>query len=81
MLLLKHFYGKLCTDCAEQVEGCYELSVGNADKGLLPVEDIRRRVQPFIDENLPVVLTQVYLLSSSTPPSFGVCHAVHAQHG
>lgn len=45
----------------EQVEGCYELSVGNADKGLLPVEDIRRRVQPFIDENLPVVLTQAPL--------------------
>lgn len=65
MLLLKHFYGKLCTDHAEQVEGCYEMSVGNADKGMLPVEEIRRRVQPFIDENLPLVLTQVYLLQTS----------------
>lgn len=45
----------------EQVEGCYEMSVGNADKGMLPVEEIRRRVQPFIDENLPLVLTQAPL--------------------
>lgn len=40
-------------------EGCYELSVGNADKGLLPVEEVRRRIEPFISENLPLVLTQV----------------------
>ncbi len=44
---------------AEQVEGCYEMSVGNADKGLMPAEEVKRRVQPFIDENLPLVLTQV----------------------
>ena len=42
-----------------QWEGCYELSVGNADKGLLPIEEIRRRVEPFVTENLPLVLTQV----------------------
>ena len=40
-------------------EGCYEMSVGNADKGMLPIDEIKRRVQPFIEENLPIVLTQV----------------------
>lgn len=35
------------------------MSVGNADKGLMPAEEVKRRIQPFIDENLPVVLTQV----------------------
>lgn len=35
------------------------MSVGNADKGLMPAEEVKRRVQPFIDENLPLVLTQV----------------------
>ncbi|KAL0028740.1 hypothetical protein WJX79_003641 [Trebouxia sp. C0005] len=44
-----------------QVEGCYEMSVGNADKGLMPAEEVKRRIQPFIDENLPVVLTQAPL--------------------
>ena len=45
--------------CAGLSEGCYEMSVGNADKGMLPMDEIRRRVQPFIDESLPIVLTQV----------------------
>lgn len=40
-------------------EGCYEMSVGNADKGMLPLDEIKRRVQPFIEEKLPIVLTQV----------------------
>lgn len=35
------------------------MSVGNADKGILPIDEIKRRVQPFIEENLPIVLTQV----------------------
>ena len=47
-------------DLAEHVEGCYEMSVGNADKGLMPIEEVKRRVQPFLDENLPLVLTQVF---------------------
>ena len=34
------------------------MSVGNADKGLMPAEEVKRRVQPFIDESLPLVLTQ-----------------------
>lgn len=45
--------------CAGSAEGCYELTVGNADKGMLPIEEVKRRLQPFIDENLPIVLTQV----------------------
>lgn len=40
-------------------EGCYEMSVGNADKGMLPIDEVIRRVQPFVEENLPIVLTQV----------------------
>ena len=47
--------------CAGASEGCYELSVGNADKGMLPLDEVKRRVQPFIDEKLPLVLTQVPL--------------------
>lgn len=47
---------------AGKLEGCYELSVGNADKGLLPLEEVRRRIQPFISENLPLVLTQVDMI-------------------
>lgn len=44
---------------AGRSEGCYEMSVGNADKGMLPIDEIKKRVQPFVDENLPIVLTQV----------------------
>lgn len=40
-------------------QGCYEMSVGNADKGMLPIGEIKKRVQPFVEENLPIVLTQV----------------------
>ena len=41
------------------MEGCFELSIGNADKGLLPLEEIQRRVAQFTAANLPVVVTQV----------------------
>ncbi|KFM24393.1 hypothetical protein F751_3111 [Auxenochlorella protothecoides] len=44
-----------------QLEGCYELSTGNADKGLLLVEEVERRVRHFEEARLPVVLTQVGL--------------------
>lgn len=49
----------MCGTVAGNWEGCYELSVGNADKGMLPIEEVRRRVEPFVSENLPLVLTQV----------------------
>lgn len=52
-------------------EGCYEMSVGNADKGMLPIDEIKRRVQPFIEENLPIVLTQVMQI----PQLFACCYA------
>ena len=42
-----------------QQDGCFELSVGNADKGLLPLETVQQRIQPFIDAHLPLVVTQV----------------------
>ncbi len=41
------------------MEGCFELSIGNADKGLLPLEEIRRRVAQFTQTGLPLVVTQV----------------------
>ena len=40
-------------------EGCFELSVGNPDKGLMSLEEARRRVRQFVDARLPLVVTQV----------------------
>ena len=37
----------------------FELSVGNPDKGLLPIDKVRERAQQFIDADLPLVVTQV----------------------
>ena len=51
--------------------GCYELSVGNPDKGIMPIEECRRRVQQFIDANLPVLVTKVR--HELFKPSFFVC--------
>ena len=41
------------------MEACFELSIGNADKGLLPLEEIKRRVAQFTSLGLPLVVTQV----------------------
>lgn len=41
------------------MEGCFELSIANADKGLLSIEEIQRRVAQFTQAGLPLVLTQV----------------------
>ena len=41
------------------LEGAFELSIGNADKGLLPLEEISRRVAQFTAAGLPLVVTQV----------------------
>jgi len=40
-------------------EALYELSVGNPDKGMLALEDVRRRVAQFTDAGLPLVVTHV----------------------
>ena len=40
-------------------EGCFELSIGNADKGTLPLAEVRRRVDQFVAAGLPVLVTQV----------------------
>ncbi|EFN55865.1 hypothetical protein CHLNCDRAFT_31015 [Chlorella variabilis] len=37
------------------MEPCFELSIGNADKGLLPLEEIKRRVSQFTSSGLPLV--------------------------
>jgi hypothetical protein len=42
-----------------EAEGCFELSVGNPDKGLMSLEEAQRRVQQFVDAGLPLVVTQV----------------------
>jgi len=44
-------------------EGAYELSIGNADKGVLKVNEIQRRVAQFTEAGLPVVLTQAPLFT------------------
>lgn len=44
-------------------EGLFELSVGNADKGLLPLPELERRVQQFVAAGLPVVITQAPLFT------------------
>lgn len=41
------------------MEGCFELSIGNADKGVLPLLEVQRRVEQFVAAGLPVVVTQV----------------------
>ncbi len=41
------------------MEAAFELSIGNADKGLLPLEEIKRRVSQFTSAGIPLVLTQV----------------------
>lgn len=37
--------------------GCFELSLGNADKGLLPLEEAERRVRQFAQRGLPLLVT------------------------
>ena len=44
-------------------EGAFELSVGNADKGLLPLAEVERRVAQFVAAGLPVVVTQAPLFT------------------
>ncbi len=53
-----------CRMRGDDAEGCFELSVGNADKGLLPLEEIQRRLAQFTATGLPVVVTQVPTLSA-----------------
>ena len=47
-----------------ETEGCFELSVGNPDKGQLPLNEIKRRVSQFVEEGLPLVVTQVLTLGN-----------------
>jgi hypothetical protein len=42
-------------------EGCFELSVGNADKGLLALEEVQRRVAQFEQSRLPLIVTSAPL--------------------
>lgn len=43
----------------QQQSGCFELSVGNPDKGVLPIDTVRERIAQFVEAGLPVVVTQV----------------------
>ncbi len=40
-------------------EGCFELSVGNPDKGLMSLQEAKSRVAQFVTAGLPLVVTQV----------------------
>jgi len=42
-------------------EGCYEMTAVHPDKGQLPLEEVQRRLRPFIDDGTPIVLTRVGL--------------------
>ena len=53
-------------------EGCFELSIGNPDKGMLPLDQIRARVEQFTAANLPVVVVQV-CVSSQMQSNTGAC--------
>ncbi len=56
----------LKTKGLDETDGCFELSVGNPDKGQLPLDEIKRRVSQFVEQGLPLVVTQV-LTSISCP--------------
>lgn len=58
----KELLAAACRLCAGK-EGAFELSIGNADKGVLPLAEIERRVAQFVDAGLPLVLTQAPLFT------------------
>lgn len=47
------------------IEGAFELSIGNADKGFLSVEEVKKRLAQFTSTltNLPVVITKAPLFT------------------
>ena len=55
-----------------ETDGCFELSVGNPDKGLLPLDEIKRRVAQFVEQGLPLVVTQVQCLPHDKHSAPGV---------
>ena len=56
-----------------ETDGCFELSVGNPDKGQLPLDEIKRRVSQFVEQGLPLVVTQV-LTTFPCYPKFRLDH-------
>ena len=52
--------------------GCYEMTVGHPDKGQLELAVVRRRLQPFLDDGTPIIVTQASCLRSQ--------HDHHPQH-
>ena len=76
----------LKTKGLEETDGCFELSVGNPDKGLLPLDEIKRRVAQFVEQGLPLVVTQVQCLPHDHQSALGVAMlqrvatAVHGTH-
>ena len=51
-----------------EAEGCFELSIGNPDKGLLPLDEVRQRVEQFTAANLPLVVVQVRPMQTVSQP-------------
>ncbi|MEW5297071.1 MAG: hypothetical protein WDW36_000303 [Sanguina aurantia] len=49
--------------CGEGVEGAFELSVGNADKASLSLEELSRRVAQFTSVGLPLLVTRLPLFT------------------
>lgn len=48
-----------CKQSGRLQDGCYELSIGNPDKGTMPIEECRRRLRQFQEAHLPVLITKV----------------------
>ena len=57
-----HFRGLLAAALKTKgidADGCFEFSVGNPDKGLISLEEAKKRVAQFVEAGLPLVVTQV----------------------
>ena len=52
-----------------KAEGSFELSIGNPDKGMLPLDQVRQRVEQFITAGLPVVVVQVGAAGPANHPA------------
>ncbi|KAL6763702.1 hypothetical protein V8C86DRAFT_2488580 [Haematococcus lacustris] len=50
-----------CEMYGQPGDAAFELSVGNADKGLLPLAEVERRITQFVEAGLPLLVTRAPL--------------------
>ena len=58
-ILCRNLLQAACNLCGQPNDGCFEMSVGNPDKGVMPLEELRKRVQQFVKADIPLVVTHV----------------------